>query len=346
MARMTQSEKNEAYRKARRNLQQNVRRMEKRGYDVSSINIPEIPVDRKIRQSDINQLKKINTNRYKDVTYETYIWGKDEYGERALERKTYKGERAKTMARRESAQKGVTTRRIKNRIREQYPGASKEEIDWRYKREREQAEERWRREYYGKNDDFGGSIDSIDSEDFPEIKGPSDDAVWDENAREWREPSLTVDTDAYDYFQDRETGEIIELPKGSKNPNPNTYMRTLPQRESGEKMYDNAISQLSIYEEYMGDPKHGRDKKHDETTRENATKIRELLEKLHAENPDALYKALETIGEPLLTTDIKYFKGGYNNMAFQIAQALSYNGYDITPSEYDEGDYDEGNFEY
>ena len=54
MARMTQAEKNEAYRKERRKLLQNVRRMEKRGYDISGIKIPEIPTDRKIKSGEFS----------------------------------------------------------------------------------------------------------------------------------------------------------------------------------------------------------------------------------------------------------------------------------------------------
>ena len=345
MARLTQAEKNEAYRNERRKLLQNVRRMKKRRYDVSDIKIPEIPTDRKIRQSDINALKKLNASRYDKATFKTVIWARNEHGEKGIVWKTFKGKKAQVMVRRKGSEKAVTTKRLKEKIRREYPGATKEEINWRLERQRKQADEEWRQERARIFEQVEEELAEWRESTF-EGEEHSSDAVFNPNTGEWVEPSLTVDTDAYDYYQDRETGEIIELPKGSKNPNPNTFMRTLPQRESGEKMYDNALSQLSIYEEYMGDPKHGRDKKHDETTRENATKIRELLEKLHAENPDALYKALETIGEPLLATDIKYFKGGYNNMAFQIAQALSYNGYDITPSEYDEGDYDEGNYEY
>ena len=345
MARMTQSEKNEAYRKERRKLQQNVRRMKKRGYDVSNIQIPKIPTDRKIRQSDINELKKINKNRYEKASYTTVIYGANKKHEREPQRKTYTGKKAQTMARRESARKAANTRKAKDRIRKNYPYASKAEIDWRYDFEKRISElENAEESTSASDDDYG--FDDSDFNDNYTGDEYSDDAVWDPINHEWVEPTLDINTDDYDYFEDRETGEIYEFPKGSKNPDPSRFSKVLPSSDRGEKIYDDAISQLEIMEEYEGDPGHGRDKKHDETTRENASRIKDLLKRLHDENPDALSKALDSIGDDLLTTDVKYYKGGYNALAFKIAQALAYNGYDIMPSEYGEGDYDEGNYYY
>lgn len=373
MARMTQSEKNSAYRKERKKLLQNVRRMEKRGYDISGIDIPSIPHG-KIKKSDIEAIKKANINRYKNASLTTEVTYKHGL-QTVTETRTFKGERARTIERRRATVKGQAERNKQRGI----PKEAREHYRWlrdnkdRYGdmivdadaflsevRSRSSYGEVYGSDYeldedgqdywYRVGDEWfhGETQEYVDAYYDFQQKGtkPSEDAVWDENNGVWRTPSLEIDEQKNVYYMDIETGEVIELPYGAKKPFAmGEYIRIMPTKERGEKMYETIMHDLDIMEQYQGNPQHGKNTKHDAITRENATKIKEGLEKLYNENRNALYDALDAYGDDIISVDYMYRAGGYQNYLLKLASAFQYRGYGFDLDE-DEGDYDEGNFEY
>lgn len=374
MARMTQAEKNAEYRKERKKLLQNVRRMKNRGYDISGIKIPEIPADRKIRQSDINAIKKSNIDRYKNASLTTEVTYKRGL-QTITETRTFKGEKARTVERRRAVAKGQEERKKYKGL----PKSARDDYRWlRDNRERYgdniidadtflnevkfrtahgekygsdyELDDDGTDYYYRVGDEWfhGETQEYVDAYFDYQRKGtkPSEDAVWVESLNQWVVPSLEIDEKKNVYFMDIETGEVLDLPYGAKKPKLGDFVRIMPSKDRGEKLYETIMHNLEIMEQYQGDPKHGRNVKHDEYTRENATKIKEGLQSLHQTNPSALFDALDAMGgEDIVSVDYMYRQGGYIAYIMKIEQAFDYLGYDFDLDE-DEGDYDEGNFEY
>lgn len=104
------------YRRVRKNLLQNVRRLEERGYDVSKIDVPDIP--EKITRRDINALKKINTNRYKKSTYEVEVVKNKGRKNERIEVTKVSGEKYRKQERKQASEKAAATRRENKKLKE------------------------------------------------------------------------------------------------------------------------------------------------------------------------------------------------------------------------------------
>ena len=107
---------NKEYADQRKLLLQNVRRLEARGYDVSGIKIPEIP--KKKERKDINEIKRINANRYKNATFEVeVIKNKGRKNER-IEVAKVKGTKYVKQENKIRAEKAAATRRENKKLKE------------------------------------------------------------------------------------------------------------------------------------------------------------------------------------------------------------------------------------
>ena len=83
--------------------------MEKRGYDVSSIEVPAIPQG-KVLKADIEQLRTINKFRYQNSTKHVIYFGDTKTGPELIE-ETVTGYRARQLERQHSANRGENTKR-------------------------------------------------------------------------------------------------------------------------------------------------------------------------------------------------------------------------------------------
>lgn len=347
------------YTKARRNLQQNVRRLEKRGYDVSDIVIPAIP-EGKMKQSYINQLNKLNTQRYELSTKVETVTKRTLSGEYIDVEERISGKRARGFERRRAGSRAAFTR--KERVNEQKQRTNKIEKEAKEKVKREPG--------IGKIYDYVGVekpsdyidedgdyfIDYVDTGDDYTTKtferpkpyyDEAEDKVFDPKTGEFVEPS-DIDFEQYSYWEDVETGEIYERPKGAKKPKVEgaTFKRVFSQSEQGELAYQRAMDDLATMEQYKGHPTRKRGSKHDATVHENASGIKAFLQAYHASNPEIVGKALmNTLWEKdYHSPDFMYRAGGYQAYIAYFMNVVQNLGADVDFES--EEDYDEGNFDY
>lgn len=347
------------YTKARRNLQQNVRRLAKRGYDVSDIVIPSIP-EGKMKQSYINQLNKLNTQRYELSTKVETVTKRTLSGEYIDVEERISGKRARGFERRRAGSRAAFTR--KERVNEQKQRTNRIEKEAKEKVKREPG--------IGKIYDYAGIekpsdyvdedgdyfIDYVDTGDdyttktFERPKPYYDeveDKVFDPKTGEFVEPS-DIDFEQYSYWEDVETGEVYERPKGAKRPKVEgvTFKRVFSQAEQGELAYQRAMDDLATMEQYKGHPTRKRGSKHDATVHENASGIKAFLQAYHASNPEIVGKVLmNTLWEKdYHSPDFMYRAGGYQAYIAYFMNAVQNLGADVDFES--EEDYDEGNFDY
>lgn len=347
------------YKKARRNLQQNVRRLAKRGYDVSDIVIPAIP-EGKMKQSYINQLNKLNIQRYELSSKIELVKHRDITGEYVETLERVSGKRARGFERRRAGSRAAFTR--KENVKAQI---ERERIDKRAQEKNEFIKEKGRKNfeeyYYGTQYDVDYSDDELYIENFddyvdtglPKIKEP-EGPYYDEYTGKVIDPikgelkESDVDFSKYSYYMDTETGEIIETNKGAKRPKVEgaEFVRIMSTEDAGKLAYKRAIEELNIMSSYMGDPKHGKNLKHDERVRANADQIKAKLEALHGENPGAVERALSYTNSSgdFHSVDFMYRAGGYGAYLYYFESLLESLGADMDYES--EEDYDEGNFEY
>lgn len=126
--------KQSATQKLRKLVQQQVRRMEKRGYRIES------ELKEKIKTGKYQTLKSIQRNRYQKL----YKQSSSE-----IEGKIVGGEQKRTYERKESARRGLETRRYNRYIKRR---------DW-LEQQREIEEERRKREYYQDDDYYDEDYD-------------------------------------------------------------------------------------------------------------------------------------------------------------------------------------------
>lgn len=367
------------YRKARRNLLQNVRRLEKRGYDVSAIDIPAIP-EGNIKKAHIKELNKLNNARYDLATKQELVSKRLPSGEKVEVLETVSGKRGRFYERKRAGAKAGAelkrTRKLTPSAREDYKYLKKkrsEDFDsdsyidpdsfldeYEYRTEHgEKYETDWRLDdegiaYYTRVGPkwFHGDTTELNEaqRDYDKYADPYYDEetgmVYDPRTDSFIEPS-EIDFEKNVYYENQETGEIIERPWGAKPPRTgDTYTRIMPQTENTKAAYEHAMSELDIMSNYSGDPKHGKNEKHDAITRYNASSIKDTLERLHEIDPAKVENAIlnSNYEKDYHSVQFMYRGGGYERYLNYFSTILSGLGVDVDP-ELDE-DYDEGNFEY
>lgn len=92
-----QRELNRQYYNARRNYIRNIKSLEARGYDVSALNIPNVP--QRIEEGSIRRIKDLNEKRYKKATFEIIDTETGDF-------KTISGTEARKIERKVAAQVG------------------------------------------------------------------------------------------------------------------------------------------------------------------------------------------------------------------------------------------------
>lgn len=350
----------EEYVKIRYNFIRNVRSLESRGYDVSEIKIPDIP--EKIGKREINALLKLKENRYNLATKVETVTKRSITGEYIDVEERITGKRARRFERKRSGYKGVATRYEKERKEIQQRS--------RYKLERDAKEKEKRDAGVGKIYDYTGIekpsdyidedgdyfIDYVDTGDVPEdfsFERPKpyydevEDKVFDPKTGEFVEPS-DIDFEQYSYWEDVETGEVYERPKGAKRPKVEgvEFRRVFSQEEQGELAYQRAMDDLATMEQYKGHPTRKRGSKHDATVHENASGIKAFLQSYHSANPEIVGKVLlNTLWEKdYHSPEYMYRSGGYQAYIAYFMNVVQNLGADVDYES--EEDYDEGNYEY
>lgn len=348
------------YVKIRYNFIRNVRSLESRGYDVSEIKIPDIP--EKIGKREINALLKLKENRYNLVTKVETVTKRSITGEYIDVEERITGKRARRFERKRSGYKGVATKQEKEYKAQRQKSINRLEREAKEKAQHDYIKSLYDAGYAKPSDyidaDYDDDLyidnfdDYVDSGSIKpaEPEGPYYDEytgkVMDPIKGELKESD--VDFSQYSYYMDTETGEIVERPKGAKRPKVEgaEFVRIMSTEDAGKLAYKRAIEELNIMSSYMGDPKHGKNLKHDERVRANADQIKAKLEALHGENPGAVERALSYTNSSgdFHSVDFMYRAGGYGAYLYYFESLLESLGADMDYES--EEDYDEGNFEY
>lgn len=355
----------EEYRKARRRLKENVRSLEKRGYDVSKINIPAIPDD--IRKKHINELNKINKERYKKafVIRETQTVNK-RTGEVKVKAEKISGTRFRNIERLKAGKKASKTRKV-NEIEKRYNKAIqgvnpiiKETAQWRIQSLKED-------EIRNVESNIKYDKKSYDALVESEVQ-MVEERYYYESTQEWERKS-EIDYTAQDYYEraiaegdtntsllenmqyyyDAETGEFIEAYKLSEKAKKSPRMVLLSKDKTAEKLFSEAMADLDVMISYSGTPKDSKQKL--SAVAENAKEIKQFLINEFNKNPDKVAMLLRNMQskDGFHTVDYMYRRGGYGAFLHYYQTAIS-SAYDIYDREIAESnatsDYDDEYEEY
>lgn len=318
------------YRKARKNLLQNIRRLEERGYDVSNIKVPEIPKADEIRKKHINELMRINKNRYSNVTHEVEQIKRLKTGEIVAEVKKVKGTKYKKIEKKKSDEQGKITRKLKKEIKE-----LQEEFD--------------RAERLGDTDEVNKIITKISIterkikenrgeleyrlSEVERIKEEVDAGLYDDR----EEISITENT----YYQDTDTGEYLNKDELTDKQKKSSRYILMSPTESDKAVVDKAIHDLDILALY---DKKGGGRKHNQNTRDNAEGIRDFIKEQYAKDPQRTASILRDMEKAGVFKNAEYlyydtgevkFKSVFYNQYFGIT---SFNDYTTEDDLYDDTD--------
>jgi hypothetical protein len=279
------------YRRVRKNLLQNIRRLEERGYDVSKIAVPDIPS--KITRRDINALKKIDKNRYKQATYEVeVIKNKGRKNER-IEVTKVSGEKYRKQERKQTAQKAAATRKI-------------------------QREEKKKEDY--KNLQFDRLInEDITYDDYVELTGETiksyEQAKWDK-IREQAEERARKELSQYGQWYNQKTGETYEGYKPELGDDWVTWDYAKENFFGG--VYERTLKDVETMGVYEGKGKRV------QQIRSNADKIHDTLVEMYEQNPVGVTKALKDmeLNKKLKSVEYWYFPDGHARFEFDLKMAL------------------------
>lgn len=343
-AEIEQAKLREQYSKTRSNLLQNIRRMKSRGYDIDAIDVPEIPTD-KITKTDINKLTSLNNRRYKLSTKLELVRHKDLTGEYREDLEAISGTKARKLEEKRQKEKAALHSKAYNKMSAEQKAEYKEikkiakEAEGEKAREYKEIAKEYIRLASDKDEEYGetweyknGEIVSLSSEWLIRYT-EENEAI----------PEYTGNKVG---FYNPKTGEFEVREYGEGKPVDEHFKRVFSKSDAGQLAYEKAIQDLNLMESYIGNPKHGKNKKHDNIVRENASGIKEFLEGLHAQYPTAVEEAiLWTMSEvDYHSPDFMYRAGGYQAYKFFFKSILRNLGENVDFEE--DEDYDEGNFGY
>lgn len=276
------------YRRVRKNLLQNIRRLEDRGYDVSKINVPDIP--EKITRRDINALKKLDKNRYKQATYEVEVVKNKGRKNERIEVTKVSGEKYRKQERKISAEKAAATRRV-------------------------QREEKKKEDY--KNLQFDKlSTGDITYDDYVELTGETIDSY--ERAKIeniTRKYSTESDRPDFGTWFNPETGEIKE----GRKPRYGNWLMGQEAIDAYQKsVYETALKRVENMQIYEGKDKRARQIK------SNADRIRQKIEEEYEKNPKAVTKVISEMASTGALEDVEvwYFAKGYDKFEYNFMMYL------------------------
>lgn len=278
----------ETYMKVRKRLQANVRSLVKRGYNVPDNYVPSIP--KRITEASIRNLEKLNKERYKKSTKLAYDYEKHDVVE-------ISGKRARVREIREATQKAELTKYARKKGYESY-----EQYKQSYEYRKTKLEnEKFQQEYY------------YDRSDDQELYTTLTDAgISPYEAYKIANNEPTIEQTKGQYI-DVETGEILDTLSGG----PITVM---PNESFNEALYNNLMNELERLSQYEGSDKHAKD------TRVNAQQIKNYIEQMDNTKRNELLPALNQMFNQgqLLSPQMYYRTGGYNDFIYKLGQAVDY----------------------
>lgn len=279
------------YRRVRKNLLQNVRRLEERGYDVSKIDVPDIP--EKITRRDINALKKLDKNRYKQATYEVEVVKNKGRKNERIEVTKVSGEKYRKQERKQSAEKAAATRR-ENKIIRQQEEEKKKLIP--------------------------------DVTKLPPVT-ISDSDFYDESGyNDYGDVAPIDDYDDYDQGLGKSTrpsGQWYNQVTGEKYDGPRPYGDDWVTWDYAQEnffggVYDRTLKDVETMGVYEGKGKRS------QQIRTNADKIHDTLTEMYEKNPVGVTKVLKDMEEngKLKSVEYWYFPDGHARFEFDLKIAL------------------------
>lgn len=278
----------ETYMKVRKKLQANVRSLVKRGYNVPKNYVPSIP--KRITEASIRNLEKLNKERYKKSTKTVYDYEKHDTVE-------ISGKRARVREIRKASQKAELTRYARKKGYESYE-QYKDSYEYR-KRELEILE--WQKEYY---------YDKAQDKELYETLVDSGYSPYDANKIASGQAPLE---EFQGQYIDVETGEVLDtLSTGT--------ITVMPNESFNEALYNNLMNELERLSQYEGSDKHAKD------TRVNAQQIKNYIEQMDNTKRNELLPALNQMFNQgqLLSPQMYYRTGGYNDFIYKLGQAVDY----------------------
>ncbi len=313
------------YRKVRSRLLQNLNRMEKRGYDISGINVPKIP--KKITAGSIRTLERLNEQRYPKAKY-TLTEIKVVKGEEKIVEKKVSGTKGREAERKISAIKGVATRKQNKADKEARIAKALEETTKTYTAESMQSsidygEARERREQRQRERQMLKSLqytdEDVDEEKVRRILG--------EETTESQSNKLTLDdyadileqleaqgsADYYDgdYSMDPSTGEIKKTSELTETDKTGKTWIVLLSENTAQELYTKAMQDLDVMIQYEGTTRDGYSKV--ANIHNNAQAIKDFIQESFAREPERTAAVLRNMMDQdgFHTVDFMYATGGY-----------------------------------
>lgn len=294
---------NKEYATQRKLLLQNVHRLEARGYDVSKIKIPQIP--EKKNKKAINEIKRINANRYKYATHEVEV----------VKNKGRKNERIEV-----TKLKGTKYAKQENKIRAEKAAATR-------KQNRIEKQEAYKNLQFDKlavgditYDEYvsltGEKIDSYEREKLDNLK-----QKYGIDKPEFRDAVIggsygsELDTADFGTWFNPETGEIKE----GRKPRYGNWLMGQEAIDAYQKsVYETALKRVENMQIYEGKDKRARQIK------SNADRIRQKIEEEYAKNPKAVTKVISEMATTGALDDVEvwYFAKGYDKFEYNFMMYL------------------------
>ena len=298
------------YRRVRKNLLQNIRRLEERGYDVSKIDVPDIP--NKITRRDINALKKLDKDRYKKATYEVEV----------IKNKGRKNERIEV-----TKVKGTKYVKQENKIRAEKAAATRRE-------NKKLKEEKKKIKIY----DTGGITQLPLPDEIGDETGFRDGVILETGGGEIKTKGgygSELDSIELATWFNPETGEIRE----GRKPRYGTWYNEIEAREwYDQNMYQNVIKKVENMQIYEGKTKRSMQIK------SNADLIRNKIEEEYKKNPKNVTRVLSEMESTGALDDVEiwYFAHGFNKFAYNFMMYLDlFDENGVINDEEEYTDYDE-----
>lgn len=278
----------ETYMKIRKKLQANVRSLVKRGYHVAEDYIPSIP--KRITEGSIRKLEQLNKERYKKSTKTVYDYDEHDFIELS-------GNRARVRDIRQSTMKAELTKRAHKKGYESYDQYRNSDEYYRLKRETADYDRGY---YHDLVNDTELYEDLVSSGYEPR------DAYNIVNKQ-------SSDEELQGKFIDIDTGEVINQLRPEN-------IRVMPTDSFSEAIYNNLMGELDRLIEYEGTDKHAKD------TRVNAQQIKNYIKQMENSKRKEVLLALNQMFDEgqLLSPQMYYRTGGYNDFIYKLGQAIDY----------------------
>ena len=318
------------YRTARRNLLRNVRSLEKRGYDVSAIKIPELVTGRAPKLSEVRALQRANDTRYDKAKRYEEVRVKTDTG---FEYKVKKvsGKIARQRERTKAGKKVSESLKKYNKLTPE-----EKDVYRRFKQgEKEGVFDKGFAQSYRDMQPVYRERESWDSDNEYDDVNDEDDTSYDEDYEE------ESDSSSYQKFNKKDYNKI------NKPSTPVPAKSIAEEQKQRDTKLANVLADLAELANLTGLPKGKKWASMASTIQNNAQQIMDQMIEWAKTDPDAFFSALNGIekGKGFSTVEVVYQRAGVDRYLQKYKDAMNYyhktQDYNEDTDAYIEQDYDE-----